>query len=188
MLGIVLYVLNLKMKYIKDQISLFFWSHLIIIYQSFVFSAVVVLYNGMIWFLLGICLIIINDSMAYVVGKLFGRTPLIKLSPKKTVEGFIGGLIFTFIIGLTIGYLASFDWMEPFLCPQYSLTFKPFSYPTCEIPKLFEARPIDLRIFNGFIGPIVCSEFQIHIIFLAIFASIIAPFGGFFASGIKRAL
>jgi phosphatidate cytidylyltransferase len=29
--------------------------------------------------------------MAYFFGFFFGRTPLIKLSPKKTWEGFVGG-------------------------------------------------------------------------------------------------
>lgn len=35
--------------------------------------------------------------MAYVFGKTMGRTKLIKLSPNKTVEGFIGGGISTVI-------------------------------------------------------------------------------------------
>jgi CDP-diglyceride synthetase len=32
-----------------------------------------------------------NDVYAYVFGRFWGKTPLIKLSPKKTWEGFIGG-------------------------------------------------------------------------------------------------
>ena len=37
-----------------------------------------------------------NDTFAYVFGVLFGKHPLApKISPKKTWEGFIGGLIFT---------------------------------------------------------------------------------------------
>jgi phosphatidate cytidylyltransferase len=41
-------------------------------------------------------LIWINDTFAYIVGKSIGRTKLYeKISPKKTVEGFIGGLIFS---------------------------------------------------------------------------------------------
>jgi phosphatidate cytidylyltransferase len=43
------------------------------------------------------CLIIfsiwINDTMAYIVGSLIGKTPLSRISPKKTWEGTIGGLI-----------------------------------------------------------------------------------------------
>ncbi|RED47933.1 phosphatidate cytidylyltransferase [Seonamhaeicola aphaedonensis] len=40
-------------------------------------------------------LIWINDSFAYLVGKNFGKQKLFpKISPKKTVEGFLGGLLF----------------------------------------------------------------------------------------------
>jgi len=35
----------------------------------------------------------INDTMAYIVGSLIGKTPLSKISPKKTWEGTIGGVI-----------------------------------------------------------------------------------------------
>ena len=35
----------------------------------------------------------INDTMAYIVGSFIGRTPLSKISPKKTWEGTIGGVI-----------------------------------------------------------------------------------------------
>ncbi|HRN58114.1 MAG TPA: phosphatidate cytidylyltransferase [Agriterribacter sp.] len=35
----------------------------------------------------------INDTMAYITGSLIGRTPFSKVSPKKTVEGTIGGAV-----------------------------------------------------------------------------------------------
>ncbi|GGB09433.1 phosphatidate cytidylyltransferase [Puia dinghuensis] len=35
----------------------------------------------------------INDTMAYIVGSLIGRTPLSATSPKKTWEGTVGGII-----------------------------------------------------------------------------------------------
>jgi phosphatidate cytidylyltransferase len=45
-------------------------------------------------------LIWISDSMAYVCGRLFGKHKLWeRISPKKTWEGFIGGLIFTIVAG-----------------------------------------------------------------------------------------
>lgn len=37
-------------------------------------------------------------------GKLCGRTPLIKLSPKKTWEGFIGGALGTMAASLALSY------------------------------------------------------------------------------------
>ena len=51
------------------------------------------------------CLIIfsiwINDTMAYLIGSIFGKTQISKISPKKTWEGTIGGIILCVtIIGL----------------------------------------------------------------------------------------
>jgi phosphatidate cytidylyltransferase len=44
----------------------------------------------------------INDTMAYIVGSLIGRTPLSKISPRKTWEGTMGGIILCIVvIGLT---------------------------------------------------------------------------------------
>ena len=44
----------------------------------------------------------INDTMAYIVGSLAGKTPLTSISPKKTWEGTIGGIILCITI-VTIG-------------------------------------------------------------------------------------
>jgi phosphatidate cytidylyltransferase len=43
----------------------------------------------------------VNDTMAYIVGSLIGKTPFSKISPKKTWEGTIGGVILaTIVIGI----------------------------------------------------------------------------------------
>jgi len=47
-------------------------------------------------------MIICNDVMAYIFGTICGRTPLIKLSPKKTWEGFIGGGCATIVLGAIV--------------------------------------------------------------------------------------
>ena len=45
-----------------------------------------------------------NDSFAYFTGRAFGKRKLFeRISPKKTWEGTIGGIIFTLIIGFLIG-------------------------------------------------------------------------------------
>ena len=67
-----------------------------------------------------ICILIftwVNDSFAYLIGKNFGKYKLFKaISPKKTIEGFIGGWIFSLIAALIIKeynytYLSLIDMM-----------------------------------------------------------------------------
>lgn len=48
-------------------------------------------------------LIWINDTFAFIVGKSIGKHKLLeRISPKKTVEGFLGGLVFSCIAGVFI--------------------------------------------------------------------------------------
>ena len=50
-------------------------------------------------------LIWISDSAAYVFGVSFGKRPLLKsVSPKKSIEGFIGGLIFSILLSLVFSF------------------------------------------------------------------------------------
>lgn len=49
-----------------------------------------------------------NNSFAYLVGKKFGKTPLFQsISPKKTWEGFFGGLFFSIITSIIFQYFNS---------------------------------------------------------------------------------
>jgi phosphatidate cytidylyltransferase len=51
----------------------------------------------------------ICDTMAYIVGSLIGKTPLSKISPKKTWEGTIGGIVLATIVAATIAWRFDFD-------------------------------------------------------------------------------
>lgn len=72
-------------------------------------------YNPYIIF--GILIIIwSNDTFAYLIGKNFGKRKLFeKVSPKKTIEGFVGGMLFGTIAALVIAYttssLSTFHWI-----------------------------------------------------------------------------
>lgn len=47
----------------------------------------------------------INDTMAYLVGSFVGKTPLTKVSPKKTWEGTIGGVLLCVVVIALVAYL-----------------------------------------------------------------------------------
>ena len=51
----------------------------------------------------------INDTMAYIVGSLIGKTPLSKISPKKTWEGTLGGIILATLVAAIIAWKFDFD-------------------------------------------------------------------------------
>jgi phosphatidate cytidylyltransferase len=62
---------------------------------------------GAVFVLLIIASIWINDTMAYIVGSLIGRTPFSKISPKKTWEGTLGGILLAILVMGFIGYFVS---------------------------------------------------------------------------------
>ncbi|WP_152268885.1 phosphatidate cytidylyltransferase [Agriterribacter humi] len=48
----------------------------------------------------------INDTMAYITGSFIGRTPFSKVSPKKTIEGTIGGAVLCVaVMGMLVYYM-----------------------------------------------------------------------------------
>jgi len=51
----------------------------------------------------------INDTMAYIVGSLIGKTPLSVISPKKTWEGTIGGIALSILIAWLIASQFGFN-------------------------------------------------------------------------------
>ncbi|MBL0182220.1 MAG: phosphatidate cytidylyltransferase [Chitinophagaceae bacterium] len=51
----------------------------------------------------------INDTMAYLVGSFIGKTPLTTISPKKTWEGTIGGIVLSIAtIGISVYFITDF--------------------------------------------------------------------------------
>lgn len=65
--------------------------------------------NNMEYVLFFLICIWLYDSMAYSVGKLIGKTPIFpKVSPKKTIEGTVGGSVIT----LSIMYVLNRYWLQ----------------------------------------------------------------------------
>jgi phosphatidate cytidylyltransferase len=155
--------------------------YLIVVQAHFIMNNI---FEGMIWFFLPASLVITNDIFAYVCGITFGRTQLIKLSPKKTVEGFIGAWICTIIFGyFMINILMRSKY---FICPVNDLGASVLTGLECEPNPVFIAEPYQLPAWTGINRTFLLAPIQFHILVFATFASLIAPFGGFFASGLKR--
>jgi len=77
------------------EAAVYVLASLITTFQSSYFIRTVHEY-GKGWIIFPALLVIINDSMAYVFGRHMGRIALIpRLSPKKTVEGFLGAAAYT---------------------------------------------------------------------------------------------
>ncbi|XP_074583138.1 phosphatidate cytidylyltransferase 1-like [Curcuma longa] len=184
--GFVWFILTLKNKRYKYQFSQYAWTHMILL-MVFVQSAFTVanIFEGIFWFLLPASLIIINDIAAYFFGFFFGRTPLIKLSPKKTWEGFIGASVTTLFAAFVLSnILGRFQWLT---CPRKDLST---GWLHCDPDPLFKTEyfPVSSWMQRWFpLKEIPYLPVQFHALALGLFASIIAPFGGFFASGFKRA-
>ena len=47
----------------------------------------------------------VNDTMAYLVGSFLGKTPLSSISPKKTWEGTIGGIVLAVVVMCILAYV-----------------------------------------------------------------------------------
>lgn len=53
----------------------------------------------------------ISDVLQYVFGKLIGKHPIVpKLSPNKTIEGFVGGIMSSVVIGACLYWVTPFSW------------------------------------------------------------------------------
>ncbi|XP_059614766.1 phosphatidate cytidylyltransferase, photoreceptor-specific-like [Phlebotomus argentipes] len=180
--GFIWFVLSLVKKYYLKQFSLFAWTHvalLIVVTQSYLIIQNV--FQGIIWFLAPVSMIICNDLMAYFFGLLFGRTPLIKLSPKKTWEGFIGGGVATVAFGALLSWCLCHS--SYFTCPvEFDEALGRIVVSSCKRSYMF--RPLPTEVFGWHFS---VFPFMIHSLWLSLFSAVIGPFGGFFASGFKRA-
>ena len=114
--GFVFFVASLEKGHYKFQFTQFAWTHmalyLIVVQTHFIINNI---FEGMIWFFLPASLVVTNDIFAYICGITFGRTQLIKLSPKKTVEGFLGAWVFTILFGYGLTNLLM--QYKYFVCP-----------------------------------------------------------------------
>lgn len=206
----VLSILTLRKPYYRYQIGQYCWTLTTCCLVLFQMRAVFhMIYSGLFWFVLPTWLVISNDISAYFCGQIFGKKifsrPFLEISPNKTWEGFFGSAICTMIFGWWLaGFLSK---MQIMICAPQDILATSVS---CSTPKLYEFHPIEQVLAEIFPEDVVLDSVtfcvnlvkaaiwrttgsfdacpaQVHSLALALFASFIAPFGGFLASAIKRA-
>lgn len=187
-IGFIFFVYSLEKNYYRFQFTQFCVTHmtllLVVIQGNFIVNNI---FAGIFWFFVPAALVITNDIFAYLCGITFGHTPLIQISPKKTVEGFVGAWICTIVMGIVFcNILIRFNY---FICPISDLGIHAWSDVTCTPNPVFlpSVHRVPSFLQNFFQSTTVTyPTIYLHVTALATFASLIAPFGGFFASGLKR--
>lgn len=101
------WILFAKKEEIINHLGKIFLSVIYIVIPFILMAQIPFLHNDFKYAstaILGVFLLIwTNDTFAYLIGKNFGKIKLLKrISPNKTVEGFIGGMVACFVAGYII--------------------------------------------------------------------------------------
>jgi len=96
-LGAVLALIALLCFKSSFKIPRFMWMYSLV-YMALGISSFYGVYATSQWLCFAMLVVLwTNDTLAYAVGSLIGKTKITSISPKKSLEGYIGGLIFSLI-------------------------------------------------------------------------------------------
>ncbi len=103
-----------NMKYTFKDIGYTFFGIMYIPFFLMFLELVRCMDHGKI--LIGLCCIIswATDIFAYLIGRHLGKHKLTKISPKKTIEGSIGGLIGAIVVSLLYAFISNKFWGTEF--------------------------------------------------------------------------
>lgn len=188
-LGFFIFIKSLTKGYYRYQFRQFAYIHVILLIFGVCSSLILSnIFNGLVWFLIPVSLVIVNDISAYIWGRMFGKHQLTPLSPKKTWEGFIGAF-FTTIVWCYFFTEALIKY-EAILCPVNEIGIKPFQIfnMNCDVSEIRKVYDLSFNLL--FFGKVsfAVKALHFHTFFFGLFASLYAPLGGLFASGFKRAI
>jgi CDP-diglyceride synthetase len=106
--GAILFGVSLKRGLVKYQMRRLAWTAIVLVFVfACSFIQIYNLYKGCYWVIFPILCIPINSFFCMWTGTIWGKTPLNKYLPSKTLEGYVGGLLCTaicayFVISLYI--------------------------------------------------------------------------------------
>ena len=122
---------------------------------------------GTFWTFIVFSGVAFNDACAYFIGRHFGKHPFSKISPKKTLEGYIGAGLLTITTLLVFTKLVLVYQGNDGSSTNFSISF-----------------PVDDGIKPGEPD----ANIFIHIFVISTFISTLSPLIGLFFSAIKRSL
>ena len=98
-----IFIYEINNNFINDKNKFLLYIYVLI---SFVFLQLYLFYYfEIIDFIIIILTITIFDTSSYLLGSLIGRTRILSISPNKTYEGLLGGIIFTIIFMIIFNYI-----------------------------------------------------------------------------------
>jgi phosphatidate cytidylyltransferase len=125
-------IMNWRLRNSRYMLKKMIGIFLVLIYlvSSSTFATKSYMVGGRWWILFAVCSVALNDASAYFAGKCFGKHQLIGLSPNKTIEGFVGGIIMNVLITYIVAryYFHGIFWQ----CAPNRLNYKPFEEYKCD--------------------------------------------------------
>lgn len=105
LLGIIFHKKFERIELIQTYISKFFMGYIYTCCLPLMIVWLIQLDQGMTWFFVLLAIVFAGDVGAFIFGSLWGKTKIAPtLSPKKSLEGSIGGLLFSTTAAVVSGY------------------------------------------------------------------------------------
>jgi len=119
-----IFIYEINNNFINDKNKFLLYIYVLI---SFVFLQLYLFYYfELIDFIIIILTITIFDTSSYLIGSLIGRTKILSISPNKTYEGLLGGIIFTIIFMIIFNYIFVNFYFFSFILIILSIIFLSF--------------------------------------------------------------
>ena len=119
-----IFIYEINNNFINDKNKFLLYIYVLI---SFVFLQLYLFYYfELIDFIIIILTITIFDTSSYIIGSLIGRTKILSISPNKTYEGLLGGIIFTIIFMIIFNYIFVNFYFFSFILIILSIIFLSF--------------------------------------------------------------
>lgn len=122
LIGSIAILISLKRGFSKAMLRKVLWSIIVILFV-FIFSFIQIynLYKAVYWVVFPLLCVPINGIFASLIGVSFGRTPLNKNLPEKTLEGYIGGIVLTGIWAFFVSLYTSHSYRLLATCLSFNI-------------------------------------------------------------------